>query len=115
MRSIRSRSGDRPTLAVWGPGLAHGFERNLISTLTSSGVETLAPWDDLHRGHGLDIQRGDDLMSLESREEAYDQRVITLGSEAPVPGLDELVQQAATASADEVSNTLLSAPRFQET
>lgn len=98
-----------------GSDLAAAFERNLLATLTDSGFETVAPWDDLRGGHGVEIQRGDDLISLESRAEAHDQSVVTLESEAPVAGLDELVQKAAAASAAEVSTALMAAPRFRET
>ncbi len=98
-----------------GPGLAEGFERNLIATLVESGFETLAPWDDLRGGHGVELQRDGALLSVESHEEAHDVRLITVESEAAVPGLAELVQQAAAASAQEASSALISAPRFQET
>jgi hypothetical protein len=96
-----------------GSELAEAFERNLIATFVASGFETVGPWDDLHGAHGIEFRRDDELVSLASRGEAHEQRLITLESEVSVPDLGELVEAAAAASAAEASSVLISAPRFQ--
>jgi Kef-type K+ transport system membrane component KefB len=98
----------RLTLAA---GLAETFERHLAGTLESAGFQSVGTWDDLHGGHGIELQRGDDLVSLESRDEAHELRLVRLDSEAPIDGLDELVSEAATAAAQEVSDAVMTAAR----
>lgn len=91
------------------PGVAETFERHFVETMEGAGFEVVGSWDDLHGGHGTELRRGEDLISLETREAARDRRVVTLASEAPVADLEELFQRAAEGGSREATEALLSA------